>query len=44
MKRFDIKAILEEEISKIGLGWDIKGVIDSQKRIYTRVAKFRGLK
>ncbi len=35
MKRFDIKAILEEEINKIGLGWDIKGVIDSQKRIYT---------
>lgn len=35
MKRFDIKAILEEEIDKIGLGWDIKGVIDSQKRIYT---------
>ncbi len=35
MKRFDIKTILEEEITKIGLGWDIKGVIDSQKRIYT---------
>lgn len=35
MKRFDIKAILEEEIRRIGLGWDIKGVIDSQKRIYT---------
>jgi hypothetical protein len=35
MKRFDIKTILEEEVNKIGLGWDIKGVIDSQKRIYT---------
>ncbi|MBI2356132.1 MAG: restriction endonuclease [Candidatus Doudnabacteria bacterium] len=35
MKRFDIKTVLEEEINKIGLGWDIKGVIDSQKRIYT---------
>lgn len=31
----DIKKILEEEIAKIGLGWDIKGVIDSQNRIYT---------
>lgn len=35
MKRFNIKSILEEEINKIGLDWDIKGVIDSQKRIYT---------
>jgi len=35
MKKFDIKSVLEEEINKIGLGWDIKGVIDSQKRIYT---------
>lgn len=35
MKKYDIKAILEKEIKKIGLGWDIKGVIDSQKRIYT---------
>lgn len=35
MNPFDIKTILEEEIGKIGLGWDIKGVIDSQKRIYT---------
>ena len=35
MKKFDIKKILEEEINKIGFGWDIKGVIDSQKRIYT---------
>lgn len=35
MKKFDIKTILEEEINRIGLGWDIKGVIDSQKRIYT---------
>jgi Restriction endonuclease EcoRV len=35
MKNLDIKTILEEEINKIGLGWDIKGVIDSQKRIYT---------
>ena len=34
-KRFDIKKILEEEIKKIGLGWDIKGVIDSKNRIYT---------
>lgn len=31
----NIKQILEDEIGKIGLGWDIKGVIDSQKRIYT---------
>lgn len=35
MNTFDIKGILEEEIGKIGLGWDIKGIIDSQKRIYT---------
>ena len=33
--KLDIKRILEEEIAKIGLGWDIKGVIDSQNRIYT---------
>ena len=32
---FDLKTILEDEIGKIGLEWDIKGVIDSQKRIYT---------
>lgn len=31
----NLKLILEEEIGKIGLGWDIKGIIDSQKRIYT---------
>ncbi len=35
MKKCDIKTILEEEVNKIGLGWDIKGIIDSQKRIYT---------
>lgn len=35
MKNFDIKKILEEEIAKIGLGWDIKGIVDSQQRIYT---------
>ena len=35
MAKFDIKKILEREIHKIGLGWDIKGVIDSQNRIYT---------
>ncbi len=34
-KKLDIKKILEEEIALIGLGWDIKGVIDSQNRIYT---------
>lgn len=33
--KLDIKKILEEEIKKIGLGWDIKGVIDSKNRIYT---------
>lgn len=33
--KLDIKRILEEEIAKIGLGWDIKGVIDSKNRIYT---------
>lgn len=32
---FDLKTILDSEIGKIGLGWDIKGIIDSQKRIYT---------
>lgn len=32
---FDLKTILDNEIGKIGLGWDIKGIIDSQKRIYT---------
>jgi hypothetical protein len=35
MKRIDIKKILENEFHKIGFGWDIKGVIDSRKRIYT---------
>jgi hypothetical protein len=35
IKGFDVKTILEDEIGKIGLGWDIKGIIDSQKRIYT---------
>ncbi len=34
-KKLDLKKILEEEIALIGLGWDIKGVIDSQNRIYT---------
>ena len=33
--KLNIKSILEEEIKKIGLGWDIKGVIDSKNRIYT---------
>jgi hypothetical protein len=32
---FDIKEVLDDEIAKIGLGWDIKGIIDSQQRIYT---------
>lgn len=31
----DLKSILDDEIGRIGLGWDIKGIIDSQKRIYT---------
>ena len=34
MKKFNFKEIFEEEIKKIGLGWDIKGIIDSNKRIY----------
>ncbi len=34
-KTLDIKKIIEEEIALIGLGWNIKGVIDSQNRIYT---------
>ena len=28
---FDLKSILEEEIAKIGLGWDIKGIIVLKK-------------
>lgn len=35
MKKINIKYILEKEIKRIGLGWDIKGIIDSKKRIYT---------
>jgi hypothetical protein len=35
ISQLNIKKILEEEIIKIGLGWDIKGVIDSKNRIYT---------
>lgn len=35
MSKFNLKTILEEGIKRIGLGWDIKGVIDSKKRIYT---------
>lgn len=35
MNGLNIKTIIEEEIAKIGLGWDIKGILDSQGRIYT---------
>lgn len=35
MKKFDVKTILEEEFSKARVSWEIKGVIDSQRRIYT---------
>ncbi len=35
MKKYNIKEILDKGIKRIGLGWDIKGIIDSKKRIYT---------
>jgi hypothetical protein len=31
----DLKAALTAEFKKVGFGWDVKGVIDSAKRIYT---------
>ena len=35
MKKFDLKTILAAEIKKKGLDWEIKGVIDAHRNIYT---------
>jgi len=32
---FDFETALEEKFREVGFGWDIKGIIDSNKRIYT---------
>lgn len=31
----DVKRLLYDHFGKVGFGWDIKGVTDSDKRIYT---------
>lgn len=33
--RFDLKATIDEEFRRVGFGWGVKGVLDSEKRIYT---------
>lgn len=32
---FDLKAALDEEFRRVGFGWSVKGVLDSERRIYT---------
>src|SRR2546427_2362143 len=34
-REFDVKRALEAEFQRVGFGWDVKGVIDSARRIYT---------
>ena len=31
----DVKGLLDAKFNDVGVGWDIKGIIDSSNRIYT---------